>query len=366
MTARPSTAWQAETTDGYGPAPVTGSVRVNVGWALLVGALVLAASLSSPVGAQETWMPTVATVPGTASSSEFPGAAPLPPLMVDPRLFPPSRPTLPGARDPFPQGAWSPIVTGAIPEPRPVVVPSGVAPAQGATSRDLEPVVGPTPLRPVTPGITTSAAAETTKETAAAPAGSGSVSVEAPEEDSTSVEGSGEMFKKPGPLDALPPNANAAQQYCFNTVDTAADARFAWQAKKIQKMEAALDKKAQQLMAKTDEYKTWLDRRDTFARKAHEKLVGFYSKMRPDAAAVQLATIEEETAAAVLMKLETKVASLIMGEMDPERAAKVATIISGAAKVPPEAKRGAGTPASAPSSALPDLDEIPPAGRPRS
>jgi flagellar motility protein MotE (MotC chaperone) len=148
--------------------------------------------------------------------------------------------------------------------------------------------------------------------------------------------------KKPGPLDALPPNATAAQQYCFNTSDSAAEARFAWQAKKIQEMEAELDKRSQQLEAKTQDYKRWLERRDEFSRKAHEKLVGFYSKMRPDAAALQLATINEEIAAAVLTKLDTKVASQIMGEMDPTQAAKIASLISGASKIPPEAKNKPG------------------------
>jgi flagellar motility protein MotE (MotC chaperone) len=67
--------------------------------------------------------------------------------------------------------------------------------------------------------------------------------------------------------------------------------------------------------------------------------VGFYTRMRPDAAALQLATLDEEMAAAVVMKLETKVASQIMGEMDPERAAKIASIISGAGRLPAD-KRG--------------------------
>jgi flagellar motility protein MotE (MotC chaperone) len=159
----------------------------------------------------------------------------------------------------------------------------------------------------------------------------------------------GSVFgKPPGPLEALPPNATAAQQYCFNTADSAADARIAWQAKKIKEMEAELDKRAQQLEAKTEEYKRWLERRDEFSRKAHEKLVGFYSRMRPDAAALQLATLDEEMAAAVVTKLETKVASQIMGEMDPERAAKIATIISGASRIPPEKRRAVQAPEAKP------------------
>jgi flagellar motility protein MotE (MotC chaperone) len=183
------------------------------------------------------------------------------------------------------------------------------------------------------------------------------------------------VFKKPGPLDALPPNASGAEQYCFNTSDSASDARFAWQAKKIQEMEAALDQKAQQLEAKTEEYKRWLARRDDFARKAHDKLVGFYTRMRADAAAAQLATVDEEMAAAVMMTLDNKVAGAIMGEMDPERAAKIAEIISGSGRIPrhkaaPAASAGGATPAasSAPTTDASGAasDAAPPPGGPRS
>lgn len=137
--------------------------------------------------------------------------------------------------------------------------------------------------------------------------------------------------------------ATPAQQYCFNTADSAADARFAWQAKKIREMEAELDKRVAFLQKRTEEYKSWLAKRDTFSRKAQEKLVGFYAKMQPDAAAAQLTVMDEMMAAAILMKLKPKVASLVMGEIPAEKAAKLAAIISGAAKVPPRrSKRSPG------------------------
>ena len=67
--------------------------------------------------------------------------------------------------------------------------------------------------------------------------------------------------------------------------------------------------------------------------------------MRPDAAAVQLAALDEETAAAVLTKLEPRTASVILNEMDPARAARLTATIGGAGqgKRPPEpANRGRG------------------------
>lgn len=282
--------------------------------------------MAQPTAAQQDWTPTVATVPGGTLHDPLPGAMNREPTHIDPRYFPAPRNAASPMRHAVPQGAWSPMVTGALPQG------GGQARAQGAAPRGAQPgsaVVPPlgsnslSPVRPTVAAQAVAAADAAKAETAASPALS---------DDSADEP----LFKKPGPLDALPPNASAAQQYCFNTADSAADARFAWQAKKIQDMETELDKKAQQLEAKTEEYKRWLERRDAFSRKAHEKLVGFYTRMRPDAAALQLATLDEEMAAAVVMKLQTKVASQIMGEMDPERAAKIASIISGAGKIPPD------------------------------
>ena len=61
-----------------------------------------------------------------------------------------------------------------------------------------------------------------------------------------------------------------------------------------------------------------------------------YARMRPDAAASQLAAMDEETAAAVLTKLNPRNASAILNEMPPARAARLTMTIAGAAKVPPE------------------------------
>lgn len=321
--------------------------RVALPLCFLIGA---AYASASPAAAQEGWTPTVATVPGGTLNP--PNVLNRQPTKIDPRYFPAPRANDPPPRYTLPQGAWSPIVTGAIPQTDPPE-PVRSSPLRTVPGSAVAPLNGLSPVRPVAPKAAVAAA----DAPAAAEKPSPDKTAAGAPATGTPTPGAGAdepLFKKPGPLDALPPNASAAEQYCFNTADSAADARFAWQAKKIQDMEAELDKKAQQLEAKTEEYKRWLERRDEFARKAHEKLVGFYSRMRPDAAAVQIATLDEEMAAAVVIKLETKVASQIMGEMDPERAAKIATIISGAGKIPPE-KRRATTPAGT-------ADATPPAG----
>jgi flagellar motility protein MotE (MotC chaperone) len=283
-----------------------------------------------PVAAQEGWMPTVATAPGGSLEAPEPSHVGRTPSAIDPRFFPSPHKPVQMPRRVAPKAAWSPIVTGALPSD-----PEGGAHVPPVQKREAL-----SPVRPLKP-VVTAAKKPVMPEAPKAPGGDGS----------PADAGAESIFKKPGPLDALPPDATAAQQYCFNSADAAADARFAWQAKKIKDMEAELDKRSRQLEAKTQEYKTWLARRDDFSRKAHEKLVGFYSRMRPDAAAVQLATLDEDMAAAVVTKLETKVASQIMGEMDPESAAKIAEIISGAARVPPERRRPAPVAEEAPPDA---------------
>ena len=291
--------------------------------------------VSGPAQAQQSWMPTVATSPGRTFDGPYPNAVNREPTRIDPQFFPAPTNSPPLIRNPLPQGASSPLVTGALPKGG----ERNGAPKQdnSLATQDINRALSPINGRPVR------AMQGSRIETGAvgAPEKPGAAATEGAEGSAVASEP-----KRPGPLDALPPNATAAQQYCYNTSESANDARFAWQAKKIKELETQLEQKAQQLEAKTEQYKQWLERRDEFARKAHEKLVGFYARMRPDAAAIQIATLDEEMAAAVMMKLETKAASQIMGEMDPERAAKIATIISGAAKVPQEKKRASPQPAS--------------------
>ena len=138
------------------------------------------------------------------------------------------------------------------------------------------------------------------------------------------------------PKDAPGATPTAGQQYCINIADTAADARFAWQKKTLGEIEQELDRRIALLEQRAKEYREWLARRDEFAKKAQGTLVEIYTKMRPDAAALQLAAMDEETAAAVLTKLKPRNASAILSEMPPGSAARLTTTIAGAAKVNPD------------------------------
>ncbi len=73
----------------------------------------------------------------------------------------------------------------------------------------------------------------------------------------------------------------------------------------------------------------WLKRRDEFVSKAQDSLVDIISKMKPDAAAAQMSLIGDEAAAALILKLNPRVSSIILNEMPPEKAAKLARVIVG-------------------------------------
>lgn len=122
---------------------------------------------------------------------------------------------------------------------------------------------------------------------------------------------------------------SVVEQYCTNIRDAAADARFAWQMEALRELEQQVDKRIAALDARQAEFEDWLRRREEFAARARENLVAVYAAMRPDAAAQQLAILEDEEAASVLANLVPRSASAIMSEMEPERAAQLAVAMAG-------------------------------------
>jgi flagellar motility protein MotE (MotC chaperone) len=129
--------------------------------------------------------------------------------------------------------------------------------------------------------------------------------------------------------------ANASpknSQYCTNIADAASDARFALQKQALADMEKEIEGRIKVLEAKRAEYEEWLKRRNEVLEKADETIVMIYSRMRPDAAALQLMNMDEEIAAAVIAKLNPRAASAVLNEMEPARAAQLANVITDAPK----------------------------------
>jgi flagellar motility protein MotE (MotC chaperone) len=144
--------------------------------------------------------------------------------------------------------------------------------------------------------------------------------------------GAGEA-KPPPPLEITP----AIKAYCQNIEDAALEVRFLHQKRELQRLEGELEKRTAALEAKRAEYQTWLQRRDEFINKAEGSLVALYAKIKPEAAATQLTGIDEEAAAALLLKLSPRSASAILDQMDSAKAARLVSVMIGAAKRPEKA-----------------------------
>ncbi len=144
-------------------------------------------------------------------------------------------------------------------------------------------------------------------------------------------------------LFAIPAESQAQQQapavetsrddnalaYCRNIASAASDARFTRQAQALAAMEKEIETRIAQLEAKRAEYQDWLQRRESFLKKADEALIAVISQMRPDAAAAQISVMADEAAAAILAKLNPRSASAIMNEMEPARAASLTNTMVG-------------------------------------
>lgn len=120
--------------------------------------------------------------------------------------------------------------------------------------------------------------------------------------------------------------------YCANIADAASDARFAWQKETLTSLEKEIEGRIKVLEEKRAEYEAWLKRRNEFLAKADEVVVAIYSRMRPDAAALQLANMRDDAAAAILTKLGPRNASAVLNEMEPARAAQLTSVMTDTSK----------------------------------
>jgi flagellar motility protein MotE (MotC chaperone) len=149
---------------------------------------------------------------------------------------------------------------------------------------------------------------------------------------------------EPKKADSEPKKADAeasdgVQQYCANVASFAAEARIAWQMKRLDELQTQLKQKIADLEAKEAESRDWVLKRQDMMKKAADDIVAIYAKMEPEAAAAQMAVLDEGTAAAVLAKLKPAVSSAILNEMEPGKAAKLTNVMSGLANPSAERKK---------------------------
>jgi flagellar motility protein MotE (MotC chaperone) len=141
--------------------------------------------------------------------------------------------------------------------------------------------------------------------------------------------------KTPAPaLPVVPPVAAGVADpdvvhYCGNLAPTAAQARLAYQTKKLMELESRIKQQLDALEAEEARAREWVAKRDTLMKAASEDVVAIYAKMSAEAGAAQIATMDDPVAAGILSKLNPRVAGAILGEMDADRAAKLTSLMTG-------------------------------------
>jgi flagellar motility protein MotE (MotC chaperone) len=130
------------------------------------------------------------------------------------------------------------------------------------------------------------------------------------------------------PADAKAPQTEL-QQFCANNAAIIGDARIGWQTSRLLELEAQIRQRIAELDAKKAEYVAWLRKRDEALKQATESVVAIYARMRPETAALQLAAMDDAMAAAILVKLSSRVAGALLNEMEVGRAARLTRMMAG-------------------------------------
>jgi flagellar motility protein MotE (MotC chaperone) len=121
-----------------------------------------------------------------------------------------------------------------------------------------------------------------------------------------------------------------ASRYCANVAPSIAEARIAWQTKRLAELDAQVRQRIADLEKAEAAARDWIARRDALMKTASGELVAIYGKMQPESAARQIGAMDDQTAAALLAKLKPNVAGAILDEMEAERASRLAILIAAA------------------------------------
>lgn len=130
-----------------------------------------------------------------------------------------------------------------------------------------------------------------------------------------------------GTTQSVAKDATEVERYCLNIADKAQDARYAMQSQQLKDLQKQIDARIAELEAKRQDYNKWLAERQAFLDSASSIVIDIYAKMKPDAAAGQLAALDRDAAASVLAKLKPRAASDILSQMPTKVAAEIAAMI---------------------------------------
>jgi flagellar motility protein MotE (MotC chaperone) len=132
----------------------------------------------------------------------------------------------------------------------------------------------------------------------------------------------------PGPDKAV---ESEVARYCGNLAPLAVEARIAYQTKRLLELETQVKQRISDLEKQASEAQDWVTKREALMKSASDDVVTIYAKMAADAAAPQIAAMEDPVAVAILVKLAPKTAGAILGEMEAEKAAKLTSLMAGLA-----------------------------------
>lgn len=140
---------------------------------------------------------------------------------------------------------------------------------------------------------------------------------------------------KPPPAPAADKSADAkagdVSRYCANVAPVAAEARNAWETRRLNELDAEIKQRIADLEKTEAETRDWVSKRETLLNAASDDVVAIYAKMDPEAAAAQLAIVDEPIAVSILHKLKAGAASAILDQMEAARAARLTSLILAAA-----------------------------------
>ena len=122
-----------------------------------------------------------------------------------------------------------------------------------------------------------------------------------------------------------------AGRFCANFAPSIAEARIAWQTKRLGELDAQVKQRLADLEKAEASVKQWVAKRDATLKAASDGLVAIYSRMQPETAAQQIGAMDDQMAAAILSKLKPSAAGAILDEMEAERASRLASFLSDAA-----------------------------------
>jgi len=145
----------------------------------------------------------------------------------------------------------------------------------------------------------------------------------------------------PVELETAPPalinlDDESSVRFCRNIETQAEATRFELQMQRLDAKKQEINERIEVLEQKRAEYENWLKKRDDFLEKTQNSFIAIMAKMKPDAAAEQLALSDDMVAASILLKLKAAQASAIMNALPAEKAANLTHILASAQKVPHE------------------------------